>query len=748
MDTGKRIARRPVTTAVWLVVIMLASLLIGVAASLYFSAESVPEMLDQRMTTIAVHQTTNLNEDGSVSRVTNRNSLLFEEDIEYLKSLPQVKEIDMRGLSGAYCEDLTAKIGLNNWHGIFEDISRIIGKDVNGSYRNVVLIGTVEQAFTYDYCSTIRYNLSMVGGMKNVGVRNHCAILRVEEVVSMHPDYPLFPIDGDDKFYDGRIAVIFQMFGDLPKSFFQVGKRYAVQGAYDPALSAWGDYPADKYPLLAHVELNSGFISFAAFDEADELACYRSIAYEEGDWFNATEENPSITMILSHDDRVPIAVEWNGTAEELREDAAWGPIIKEYEMALHSFPVLGTNNLESMYSFLTNEAAITEGRTFTQEEYETGARVVVLDEGIAKTAGLSVGDTIRVNQFLAAIGGEEGNNSIGTGWSASDTLINSPTLGSYVFYHGFPEGEPETFTIVGLYRMENEWKNSICSFTPNTIFMPKKAQIEGAYGGPSVKTGSEMVTGYPADGGAPFQFEQLTYSIGATRGVYMSIILENGQMESFLNQLKADTYYEYNNKIFTEEEFTRYLEEQQDEYADYKMKTFRRGLGEYRFLCFDQGFEAAKESIDAVTASAGKLVLLIASGAVLLFVMYLLLYQGTERKTLGIMRSLGARAGQARRYLFASGLLIAAVGIVIGTVLSIFAAGLVSDRLSALSVSQAGSGFDAAYADLFRDMMREGSAPTSSLILLALFEIGLAALALYLQAYLIAKKNPRKLMGK
>ena len=339
LNAAKRILRRLVSTAVWLAVIMLASLLLGVAASLYFSAKSVPEMLDQRMTTIAVHQTSYLNEDGSISRIGTHNSLLFEDDIAYLKSLPQVKDIDMRGLSGAYIEDLTAKIGLSDWFGMVLDIDETIGKNVNESYQNVVIIGTVEQAFTYDYSSTVRYNLSKVGGMKNVGVRNHCAILRVDEVVSMHPDYPLFPIDGDDKFYDGRIAVIFRTFGDLPKSFFQVGKRYAVQGAYDPACSAWGDYPA-KYPLLAHIQPNHAFDAFAAFDEGDELACYRTIVAEEGDWFNATEENPSIIAILKHNDRVPIAAEWNGTAEELRKDAAWGPIIKEYEMALHSSAML------------------------------------------------------------------------------------------------------------------------------------------------------------------------------------------------------------------------------------------------------------------------------------------------------------------------------------------------------------------------------------------------------------------------
>ena len=738
MRTGIRYTRKPISTVLWFLVILLAALLVGVAASLYFSAKAVPGMLDQRMTTIAVHQPTHEQQADGSYQISNANSMIFEEDLEYLKSLPQVKDIDMRGLSGAYIEELTARIGLDDWFGMTQDIGFNIGKELNESYQNVVLIGTVESAFTYDGCqSGARYDLSAFGGGKSAVPISHCAIMRVEEVVSMHPDYPLFAREEGDKFYDGRIAVMFSTFSERPKSFFRVGKRYVVSGAYDPSLSATGEYPSDQ-PLLAHVALKREFVSFYAFDEGNSLACYRNNTFEEGDWFNATPDNPFVIKLLSREDRVPIAAEWNGTAEELREDAVWGPIVNDCERSLHSFVVLGTNYLESMYSFLTNEAAIVQGRTFTQEEYETGAKVAVMDEKLAQSAGLSVGDTVSVRQFPAAIGGKEGNSSIGTEWSAGDSLINSPTLGGNVFYHGYPNGEPELFTIVGLYRLENEWKNSICSFTPNTIFIPKKAQIEGAFGGPTVEIGTRPVTGYYEDGSS-FDYEEKVYSVGGTRGVYMSIILENGQTESFLNRLKEDTTYL--SETMTEEALRRYLGSGG---WDYPVS----GLGGHRFLCFDQGYEAAKESIDAVAASAGKLVLLIAGGAVLLFAMYLLLYQSSERKTVGIMRSLGAEPKRARRYLFASGFALAAVGILIGTFLSLFAARLVSDRLSALSVSQAGNDFNAAYSDLFRDMMREGSVPAFSLVLLATAEIGFTALVLFLQAYMIAKKNPRKLLGK
>lgn len=49
----------------------------------------------------------------------------------------------------------------------------------------------------------------------------------------------------------------------------------------------------------------------------------------------------------------------------------------------------------------------------------------------------------------------------------------------------FDETENECFAVVGIYRLENEWEDSAYSITPNTIFVPQKAQIEGGFGGPS-----------------------------------------------------------------------------------------------------------------------------------------------------------------------------------------------------------------------------------------------------------------------
>ena len=723
MNLAKRITRRPVSTTIWLIVCMLASLILGAAASVYASAVGIPNTLEERMTTIAVPVCEERkNADGTYT-VNIRDWLLFEEDVAYLKSLPQVKDLDFRYFSGAYIEELTAKIGFHMQWGMYEDISWGIGQDPNQSYRNVMLIGTVEQTFTLPFESVAHYDLTAFGGEADTKEQYHMAVFRVEDVVSMNPDYPLFPIEGSD-YYDGRVNLWFQVYGNETKSYFQEGKRYAIHGSYDPACVGTGNWPVELAPMLAHVTLNAGDGFYGAFSEGDTLAMYHDIQEEQGDWYNADFEHPIITKLLSRGERIPVAMEWNGTKEELLSDSFWGQRAKEYEIAQHSFVVLGTDNLESMYSFVKNEAAIVAGRSFTKEEYETGAKVVLLDEGVAKKAELSVGDTLTVHQFRAAVTDENGNGgnaSINTSLYGIRTQ-NNLTLGGNVFYFGMPKDEAETFTIVGLYRMENEWKDGLCSFTPNTVFMPRKAQTEEAYGGVSRQIGTMKNVGYSSDG-STFEWDDPIYDAGGVSGLFLSIILKNGTIESFQKRIEDDSEYS---------EF--------ETLNDGTNRVYQKGFGGHVLLFFDQGYDAYKDSISALIASAGKLAALMAAGSALLFLMYLLLYQGTERKTIGIMRSLGATTRQTRRYLFFSGLLLAAVGFALGAVLSGMLSGMITGKLYAVTLTQD--------TELFRDMLSESSVPAWVYAALAAVETALAALVLWVQAAILSRKSPRKLQGK
>ena len=763
MDTGKRILKKPVLTAVWLGVIMLASSIVGVAASLWASAQGVPAALEKEQITIAL-QNAGMEEIGNGSFSFNPEAaLLYEEDIEYLRSLPQVKNVDLRYFSGAYIPALNARIGLNDFFGNYNNE----GKG-NDSYRNVLVLGTVEATWETPFESIAVNDLSAFGHGERVSEKYCCALLNVEDVLSMHHDYPLFPKIADpkkvkDELYTGKVRVRFPVFDETEGPFFKVGSRYVIYGEYDPCVSSFGNdpMPDQGVPMAPHIlYYNAAGGLFGCFAEGDSLVCYRSeyelsmmdvpalaSAPEDAPAVNKTElppvltEDPAIDMsvatkLLTRENRTPIAAEWNGTAEELLSDPYWGELIRKNEMCLHSFPVLGTSCLESMYGFVTGKSKIVEDRTFTAEEYKSGAKALILNESVAHAAGLSVEDTLTVRQFRAAVGSEQGNNSVFSSYLEMERSgENNPGLGRIPFYNETPR-DAETFTVVGLYRQENEWEDSLCSFTPNTVFMPRGAQIEDALGGPSVLLGYEEKThtGYIMDANGnivesgTFTSEEPIIDPGMTNGLYMSIILKNGSINSFTEQIAADSAY-------TEHEYV----------PGQIMRTYTKGLGEHTFLCFDQGYDKAKEAIGAIIASARKLALFALAGAALIFAAYMLLYQGLERKTVGVMRSLGARKATVRRYLFFSGLILAALGIVLGTALSGVASGLVSGKLAELTVSQAHlTGSD----EFYLHALTEGGIPTRELVLVALAEAAASALALYVQAAIFANQKIRKLMGK
>ena len=714
MDTIKRLLRRPVSTAVWAAVITLSALLLGVGASILHAARAMREELDSKQTTIAVHQLRVEKEDGTYSFMPY-NGLLFDEDIEYLRSLPQVKDIDFRYLSGAYIEGVNTKLGLSDYYGMKQDI----GMFANASSQNVILLGTVESAFTMDFDSIMRYDLSAFGLGESVGERYNCAIFSVEEAIVIHPDYPLFERYEGDEYYDGRVTLMFHTFGDNVKSFFEVGKRYAVRGSYDPLPMGYGNWPMNQ-PLLPNVVMAYSEGTHSAFIEEGALVCYRDIKMDENDPIVWTDpDSPlSSTKLISRGEGVPAAALWEGSAEELLSDPVWGELAEKYQMALSSFPVLGTDHLESVYSFMQNEAAIVQGRSFTEEEYENSAKVIVMDEEVAKSAGLSVGDTVKLKQFEPAIGSDEGNLSIYSDWNSLDQKYNNPTLGSNVFCHGLPKGEAEEFTIVGLYRIENQWKDALCSFTPNTVFMPRGAQTELAFGGPSREIGSKEYTGVLPNGESYTASEPIIDS-GGVNGLYLSVILKNGTMDAFLKRLEDDS------EFYEREDGSRYC---------------TNGLGDHVFLTFDQGYEAAKASIEGVGASAVKLFLMTCVGALLLFIMFLLLYQSAERRTVGIMRSLGAEPKRARNYLFASGLILAAAGIITGNALAAVFARSLADRLAGTVMG--------ADAELFRETLSGSAVPIRAFALTALAELISAAAALFVHAAMVSKRDPRKLLGK
>ena len=713
MDVKKRLFRRPVRTVIWQIMLIAMALLIGVSSVLVYSSQQLTTVLDQHQTTIATQQL-NIEKIGP-GEWRSYPVRLYQEDIEAIKAMDMVKDIDLRTLTGAYIPELSARIGLINRYGMnLENVDFMAEWEANASYQKVILSGTVEQAWMTSHNSIVDYDLSAVGGPELLEGYSYRALINIEQIIVAHEDYEFFPSE-EYTGYNGKIIVEYPCFyseddENYNQNFFEVGETYVLRGDFDPGTFT-RDGDISTVPFATR--LDSGMIALQGMDyaliEGNQLA-----TYTEKEIATSPFDESGIEVISGYGgERRVLAEKVETTVEDVLDSDQWQEIITLYDQTLHSFPVIGTEYLESMYCFLKNEASIVSGRTFTQEEYDAGEKVCVISESVATNAGIQVGDTLTFNQFHVASDYATGNESLDQG---TDGTLNNPSIGYEPIPYGF-ESENESFTVVGIYRLENEWENSTYSITPNTIFVPQKAQIEGGFGGASYKE-ERFETHWVSYDGGEWVEETGPHVVivdNGVLGVFMSVILENGRMADFEEAI------------------------QETDYAD------------RIFLTFDQGYEAAKESVYAVISMAEKLFAITAAGWLLLLLLYILLGQSPERKNLGIMRSVGAKPKQARRYLFLSGLIPAAIGVAVGTLLSNQAALLVQDKLVNLTLTQSQSNAHSGGIVLdhsqLTGMLAESTLTPQGMLILAALELGIIALGLWLHAAVLSKNKPRKLLG-
>lgn len=170
----------------------------------------------------------------------------------------------------------------------------------------------------------------------------------------------------------------------------------------------------------------------------------------------------------------PEIVLLEGAAEDFlasAEGAQWAEYLEYSEINSHAFPIIGVDKLGYIGNFAQETARIVDGRDFTQDELDNGAKVCIMAQSLAQANGLSVGDTInpRYYEFDPEM---KGQYLVSDGWGTTNPS-------AYFYGANTPwAGDAEEYTIVGLYRCDNEWgdpQENLYSFTPNTIFVPKNS---------------------------------------------------------------------------------------------------------------------------------------------------------------------------------------------------------------------------------------------------------------------------------
>lgn len=151
------------------------------------------------------------------------------------------------------------------------------------------------------------------------------------------------------------------------------------------------------------------------------------------------------------------------TAEELiASSPTWQKAVEAIRVSDHSVPVLAVNHLEAVADFASGRAQITQGRGISQEEYRDGAAVCLISESLSRESGLNVGDTLPLSLY-------EFDRDL----PYSYLTEYNPRSFLYLPDRGFQQ-ETE-YTVIGLYRQSSEWVTTPTSFTPNSVFVRRKA---------------------------------------------------------------------------------------------------------------------------------------------------------------------------------------------------------------------------------------------------------------------------------
>mgnify|MGYP000791868909 CR=1 FL=1 len=154
------------------------------------------------------------------------------------------------------------------------------------------------------------------------------------------------------------------------------------------------------------------------------------------------------------------------TAEEMiATSPTWQKAMESIRVSSHSVPVLAVNHLEAMADFAAGTAMVTQGRSFSQKEYSSGAPVCLISESLARENGLNVGDVLPLSLY-------EDDPGLPPIYARFQESCN-PRASVFVPQEGFRQ-ETE-YTIIGLYRQSSEWVTTPTSFTPNSVFVPEKS---------------------------------------------------------------------------------------------------------------------------------------------------------------------------------------------------------------------------------------------------------------------------------
>lgn len=607
MNIYKQLIRQPIKTTVLLFLLTAASTFLSLSLGIFLSARETTKEIESQFLTIALptNETETVPmEVGNGLTVNLEQSVISHDFWQFLSHLNTedsvVEGIYRQNYISAWSPSLhtvtsAKEDGKYSWY-------------LNKPYNSAMFIVSITEIGDMEYIDAF--------GTKSINVKVKADL---EETVLLHPDYtPRNKLNLYITFYSEEEYLAAEL---------EVGKTYLIY------TDSYSDSELDLRTNLADTlrcsieEIDWSHISYdlSGYDKKimkDIVAVYSDKGYgvsltqneldsidtahilmrNRGSSYDVNVNIPGIDRMLQDIPAAellynPFLVPISRTAEEFfasPEGADWSELKKQTEIQYQSVPIIGTDFLESMYLFHQQEAYLIEGKTFSEEDYQNGTEVCIISETIAKESGLKVGDSIDLSFYWGASPYEELD---------PNTTIGNLMAQSYSQKVGFL-GESRTYKIVGIYRQSNLWEKSNYNVTPNTIFVPNKSLTETCYSGQS--------------------------------GIFLTIVLKNGSMETFRNMLTEQGYN-----------------------PDY-------------LFYFDNGYTEIADTLKGLYTSAIQLFIIASITFAASLLVYLFLFVRQERKTAGLMLSLGAGKSSVQKYIYGISMLPVVIATMLGAIIGIF----------------------------------------------------------------------------
>lgn len=452
MKAVLQLVRQPMKLVAGILLISLAVAIMGICVGQAVSAVQTEIAMENQFTTVAMptgkyNMTSTTLPTGET--ILSPSMTLPKELAELMDSLAAqnpdvVKTVASPGLASAYIPELKSELYTNHY------IEGSYAGHMSSSINNMLVPSPIGKPYS---CAMLEVRLDEMQGTTPAIVWDintqrvwaqevrayYCVNLRatVVGVVGLHEDFP-DPVGMD---------IILTLMVPDEESYeamkLQIGQRYLVYGM---------DY------------FDQNWLYTQSKEVAGERKC-----------LTLTLKNKQQLDDMGAEYAAPTIVPLFGSVEEYLsspDGMLWKQTLERLAINNQVFPILGVENINYIANFARGYSRIVQGRDFTQEELEQGASVCILAESLAYACGIGVGDTISMNYYNV-----DTNCPYQEDLSEGQGVVN-PTARYFTAATPFADGGEQQYTVVGLYRSDNEWaapEEDLYAFTPNTVFVPKSS---------------------------------------------------------------------------------------------------------------------------------------------------------------------------------------------------------------------------------------------------------------------------------